>query len=281
MNANTSCKKQLDKVESYNKLVKETASTCGETKYQQLKWSSYLNSYVIRWSFTPQYLKTFDTVSCCIAYKRQHPPRLIYYLVQSVNEKSEYDREKYSNNHKNKTEENVIQTANDFVTTLRWGVAYTFPQKDRDVMDENYYYEYHYFEDGNGGYENVFIEYNSCVDTFNDEFYTPFFYRAYVSRGGKNFPFFHELECSCVSYPYDKIKRNYVLPHVEYFNVIHANNAHGMRCILYRDLVGEPKGYDLCEEFPSAEKPKKYTLVWFDHMEQLLLCNYEKEYNDY
>jgi hypothetical protein len=284
MNANTSCKKnQLDTVGSYNNLLKETASTCGETKCQQLKWSTYLNSYVIRWSFTPQYLTKFDIVAQCFQYKRRHLPIARHYLVQSVNEEMSRNTNIYSNMSQKPTLEEEIQRENDFVSTLRCGVGYTFPQKYRSFMDENYYYEYHYFEDGNGGYENLFIEYNSKVDTY--EFYTPFFYRAYVSRGGENFPFFEEVECKCVTYPYNKIynkiTNNYDLQHVEYFSVIHANNAHGMRCILYTNLNGEPQGYDLCEEFPCAEKHKQNITIWFDHVEQRLLCNYEKEYDDY
>jgi len=196
-------------------------------------------------------------------------------MVQSVNEEMSRNTNRYSNMSQYPTLEEEIQKKNEFVTTLRWGVAYSFPQKNRGVMDENYYYEYHYFEDGNGGYENVFIEYNSKVDTFNDEFYTPFFYRAYVSNNGENFPFFQEVECKCVTYPYNKITRNYVLPHVEYYYIIHSNKADGQRCILYKNLVGKPQGYDVYNELDGQKK-----MVWFDRAEQNLLTSYE-EYGDY
>ena len=175
-----------------NAMLRVDAINNGETNYKQFRWSRFEQKYVLRNVFTQYYLKQFETIISHFRYRSWNIPEVTNFFAETANE--EYSSE-IETRWDSKTNEEYEIRLEKFKKKLRWGVTIKFPKKNFTygngfMADINYYFVYSYFENGEGGYDFSFIEYSSCEDTFNCEFYEPFFHRAYVSLNGTTYPFF-------------------------------------------------------------------------------------------
>lgn len=175
-----------------NKMMKDDAIKNNEIKYKQFRWSKFEQKYVMRNTFTTDYIKQFSLVISHFRYRSWNLPEVTNFFAEAANE--EYSSE-IETRWGSKTQEEYEIRLENFKQKLRWGVTIKLPKKNFThgngfMADINYFFVYSYFENGKGGYDFSFIEYSSCEDTFNGEFYDPFFHRAYVSLDEVIYPFF-------------------------------------------------------------------------------------------
>jgi hypothetical protein len=199
-----------------NKMLKDAINRC-QKQYTQLKWNKFEKKFVTRNFFTADYLKNFRDLIDYLRHKSlSDAVTVTNFFVEADNDQYITKRLTWGGNYS-------VEEYDEFVKQkLRSGVTIRFPNKNftylTNFVDINYYFVYSYFENGEGGYDHSFIEYSSDEDTFNDEYYNPFFHRAYVSLNGQTFPFFKEPIWQCLSKSRDKIRADVEFKIITYLN---------------------------------------------------------------
>ena len=236
----------------------------GDTQYTQLKWNKFEKKFVTRKFFTAYYLKNFKAVSDYITHRLwlwcHNSVPVTKFFIEPVNE--DYTTtllkcsDKFSNNE-----------YYAFLEKLRWGVTIYFPKKNfhypRYLVDINYYFVYSYFENDEGEYDHAFMEYSSVEDTFNGEYYEPFFHRGYVSLKGQTFPFFKEPICECVSKSRD-YRDTIDFNVINYLNKnlgMFATVSHGYVCYYKEEPLSNKSEEYYKEDYYTQLKKEDYFLT--------------------
>jgi hypothetical protein len=204
--------------------ILRNAINSSDNQYTQLKWNKFEKKFVTRSFFTTSYLEKFELISDYLQKQLRFPgTRTIgKFFIEPVNEQYTTTRIKWGGKYTDEEYDEFVKQK------LHWGViTIRFPKKNftypNHLVDINYFFDYSYFENGEGGYDHAFIEHSSDEDTF-EAFYNPYFHRAYVSLKGQVYPFFKHPICECVSKSRDLFMNDKVS-----FNVIkYLNKDLGM-----------------------------------------------------
>jgi len=119
---------------------------------------------------------------------------------------------------------------------------------------------YSYFENGAGGYDHAFIEYSSVEDTFNDEYYEAFFYRAYVSLNGQTYPFFKYPMCHGIS----KSRDYKIRDEVEFKVITYLNHDLGM----FAHIADRGNAIYYKDEPLSNKSAEYYVYDYYTHLKK-------------
>jgi len=249
-------------ISQVNKMLKDAINR-GEKQYTQLKWNKFEKKFVTRSFFTTSYLEKFKAVSNYLGHKcwGHDTVTVTNFFVEAANE--QYSTKMLSCG-KKYTDEEYEQFVKQ---KLRWGVTIRFPKKNfhypRYLVDINYYFVYSYFENDEGEYDHAFMEYSSVEDTFNGEYYEPFFHRGYVSLKGQTFPFFKEPICECVSKSRD-YRDTIDFNVINYLNKnlgMFATVSHGYVCYYKEEPLSNKSEEYYKEDYYTQLKKEDYFLT--------------------
>ena len=224
-----------------NMMIKDGKILNGDNKYFQYKWNKIAKVFEERWSFLPHYQKTtFGLLYRCLQHKSRHRPEISRFLVQSPLQleatilaschRPYYSQKFISDEDREEWYREKVTIIDNFATQLIWGIKIEFPEKTtgRGYDENKFKYTYIHLDDDKGRHDCAFIEENSCEDSFDGDYYTPLFHRAYVSLNGSIFPFFKQPEDHFKEYPYHK-DTGYATPVINYCTISYLQKERGMK----------------------------------------------------